>query len=92
MADDAYGGNIWFNYWAGRQAQHITAGTYLVQIDDRSSIHNFHLRDLTFGGTHLDYQTGVGCQGRFFWTVTFEATILQNDDYEFFSDNDPDQP
>jgi hypothetical protein len=91
VADDAYGGNIWFNYLAGRQAQHITAGTYLVQIDDLSSTHNFHLRDLTFGGTHLDYRTGTACQGRFMWTVTFEATNLQNDDYEFFSDVDPNQ-
>lgn len=47
VQDDAYGGNIWFNYAAGRDAQHITAGTYLVEIDDRSSTHNFHLRDLT---------------------------------------------
>ena len=41
VEDDAFGGNIWFNYLAGREARHITAGTYLVQIDDRSSTHNF---------------------------------------------------
>lgn len=90
VEDDAYGGNIWFNYSAGRDAQHITSGTYLVRIDDRSSTHNFHLRDLTFGGTHLDYRTGTGCQGTFYWTVTFEATFEQNVDYEYKSDADPD--
>lgn len=91
MEDDAFGGNIWFNYLAGREARHITAGTYLVQIDDLSLTHNFRLRDLSFGGTHLDYRTGIGCEGRFYWIVTFEASLEQNDDYEFFSDNDPGQ-
>jgi PASTA domain len=61
-----------------------------VQIDDQSSVHNFHLRDLSFQGQHLDYRTGIECQGRFFWTVTFEATDLQNYDYEFLSDANPD--
>lgn len=62
-----------------------------MQIDDRSATHNFHLRDLTWSGAHIDYRTGLGCEGRFFWTVTFEATQTQNDDYEFFSDADPSQ-
>ena len=61
-----------------------------MEIDDRSSTHNFHLRDLTFGGTHLDYKTGTGCQGTFYWTVTFETAGLQNADYEYLSDADPD--
>jgi hypothetical protein len=82
-------GHIWFNYAAGRDAQHITSGTYLVEIDDRSSSYNFHLRDLTFGGTHLDYKTGIGCQGTFYWTVTFETEGLENADYEYVSDYDP---
>ena len=89
VEDDGFGGHIWFNYRAGRDAQHITSGTYLVQIDDRSSTHNFHLRDLTFGGTHVDYRTGTGCQGTFYWTVTFEATLQQNVDYEYLSDANP---
>lgn len=91
VQDDAYGGNIWFNYAAGRDAQHITAGTYLVEIDDRSLTHNFHLRDLTWGGAHLDYKTGTGCQGTFYWTVTFETAGLQNADYEYLSDAAPDE-
>lgn len=89
VEDDAYGGHIWFNYAAGRDAQHITSGTYLVEIDDRSPTLNFHLRDLTYGGTHLDYKTGTQCTGSFRWTVTFEATLQQNIDYEYFSDVDP---
>ena len=36
VEDDGFGGHIWFNYRAGRDAQHITSGTYLVEIDDRS--------------------------------------------------------
>ena len=63
VEDDAYGGNIWFDYLAGREARHITAGTYLVRIDDMSPTHNFRLRDLTFGGTHLDYRTGPTARG-----------------------------
>ena len=90
VADDPVNGDrIWFNYFAGREARHITAGTYVVQIDDQSSVHNFHLRDLSFDPHHLDYRTGIECQGEFFWTVTFEATQEINYDYEFFSENDP---
>ena len=49
VEDDAVNGDrIWFNYFTGREARHITAGTYVVQIEDRSSVHNFHLRDLSF--------------------------------------------
>ena len=47
VADDAFGGHIWFNYAAGREARHITAGTYYVEIDDQSSTHNFRLRTLS---------------------------------------------
>lgn len=91
VEDDAYGGHIWFNYAAGREARHITAGTYLVQVDDLSPVHNFHLRDLSWGGTRLDYRTGPVCEGHFLWTVTFEATSTVNYDYEFFSDAAPTQ-
>lgn len=90
VEDGSPHGNIWFNYAAGRDGAHITAGTYLVEIDDRSSTHNFHLRDLTWEGTHLDYKTGTGCEGTFYWTVTFETDGLQNADYEYLSDADPD--
>jgi hypothetical protein len=91
VEDDAVNGDrIWFNYLTGREARHITAGTYLVRIEDRSSVHNFHLRDLSFQGQHIDYRTGTECQGQFLWTVTFEATDLENYDYEFLSDANPD--
>src|SRR5438876_6456689 len=86
VADDAFGGHIWFNYAAGREARHITAGTYYVEIQDQSNTHNFHLRDLTWGGTHLDMTTTPAFNGNVYWTVTFEATQEQNGDYEFLSD------
>ena len=82
---------IWFNYFTGREARHITAGRYIVQIDDLSSVQNFHLRDLSWGGAHVDMRTGVECQGRHLWDVTFEATQEVNYDYEFLSDPNPGQ-
>jgi hypothetical protein len=91
VEDDAVNGDrIWFNYYAGREARHITAGTYLVQVDDRSSVHNFRLRNLSPVVPHpFDYRTGTECQGQFTWTVTFEAEADVNYDYEFFSEGDP---
>ena len=91
VMDDQYGGQIWFNYASGRQALHITAGTYLVRVDDESSTLNFHLKDLTHDPAHTDYRTGAGCQGTFYWTITFEATADENVDYRYFSDVDPNQ-
>src|SRR5262245_40947134 len=92
VADDPVNGDrIWFNYFTGREARHITAGTYLVRIDDQSSVHNFHLRSISVDAPHpFDYQTGRECQGVFLWTVTFEATDLENFDYRFSSDANPD--
>jgi hypothetical protein len=82
---------IWFNYCSGREARHITAGTYRVQVDDESSTQNFHLRDLSWGGAHVDMRTGIECTGQHIWTVTFEATQEVNYDYEFLSDANPGQ-
>jgi hypothetical protein len=89
--DPVNGDRIWFNYFTGREARHITAGTYVVKIEDRSSVHNFHLRSLSPSVPHpFDYRTGIECQGQFLWTVTFEATDVENYDYEFLSDANPD--
>ena len=89
--DPVNGDRIWFNYFTGREARHITAGTYVVKIEDRSSVHNFHLRSISADAPHpFDYQTGRECQGQFLWTVTFEATDIENYDYRFFSDANPD--
>jgi hypothetical protein len=82
---------IWFNYFTGREARHITAGRYIVQIDDLSSAQNFHLSDLSWSGAHVDLRTGVECQGRHLWDVTFEATQEVNYDYVFQSDANPSQ-
>ena len=73
----------WFRYPVGRGAEHINAGTFTLAIDDTSSTQNFRLRDLTWGGTHLDRSTSVPDQSEECWTVTFEVG-----DYEWFSDGD----
>jgi hypothetical protein len=86
--EDELGGHIWFNFAAGRDAAHITSGTYLVRIDDMSLTRNFRLRTLSPGASQFDYRTGLSCEGSFFWTVTFEAG-QENYDYEYFSDSEP---
>jgi hypothetical protein len=88
--DDEFGGQIWFRYATGRDAAHITAGTYLVRIDDLSATHNFRLRDLTFQHWSADFLTTAEFQGSVFWTVTFEATDQVNGDYEYRSDDNSD--
>ena len=88
VEDDAYGGHSWFDYAAGREARHITAGTFLVRIDDRSPTRNFRLHDVTF--QHWpDMSTGLTFVGTEYWTVTFEATAELNGDYDVSSDFDP---
>ena len=37
----------WFRYPAGRNAEHVNAGTFTLAIDDTSSTQNFRLRDLS---------------------------------------------
>ena len=46
----------------------LAAGTYTIQVDDQSGIHNFHLT-----GPGVDEMTDVGTTGMTTWTVTFEA-------------------
>jgi hypothetical protein len=79
MGDD----DAWFRYPAGRSAEHVTAGTFTLAIDDTSSTENFHLRDVTWGGTHVDRETSVEGQSEECWTVTLDVG-----DYEWFSDSD----
>jgi PASTA domain-containing protein len=80
-ADDGEG---WFRYPTGRGAEHVNAGTFVVAVDDTSSIENFHLRDLSWGGSHLDMATSAAGQSEECWTVTFEVG-----DYEWKSDAHP---
>ena len=45
----------------------IKAGTYKIKVEDKASIHNFHLF-----GPGLNKKTGVGPKGTFTWTVTLK--------------------
>jgi plastocyanin len=52
----------------GADVTTLTAGTYTIEVDDQSDIHNFHL-----SGPGVDEETGVGETGTTTWEVTFEA-------------------
>ena len=75
-----------FRYPTGRGAEHINAGTFVLAIDDTSTVQNFHLSDLTWGGTHLDRHDRPSGTSEECWTVTFEVG-----DYQWQSDADPGQ-
>jgi plastocyanin len=51
----------------GEAVSSLPAGTYDVMIDDKASIHNFHLT-----GPGVDEATGVSETGTTTWTVTLE--------------------
>ena len=53
----------------GEDVTTIAAGTYTVEVDDQSDIHNFHLT----GPGGVDEDSGVSETGKTTWTVTFEA-------------------
>ena len=88
VGQDEWGTYIWFKYPEGREARHITEGTYPVRINDLSSTHNFHMRDLSCPLGALNMETTAGFEGSVDWTVTFEANEQINCDYEYFSDAD----
>lgn len=48
----------------------LPAGTYSIQVRDRSRIHNFHLR-----GPGVDQSTTIAFVGTVTWTVTFTAGV-----------------
>jgi plastocyanin len=52
---------------AGKAITNLAAGTYTLEINDESSIHNFHL-----SGTGVDQSTGVGSTGKKTFSVTFK--------------------
>ena len=53
----------------GADVTTLTAGTYTIEVDDQSDIHNFHLS----GPGGVDVATEVGEMGTTSWQVTFEA-------------------
>ena len=52
----------------GADVTTLSAGTYTINVDDQSDIHNFHL-----SGPGVDEATEVGETGMTSWQVTFEA-------------------
>jgi len=52
----------------GADVTTLTAGTYTINVDDQSDIHNFHL-----SGPGVDEATEVGGTGMTTWDVTLEA-------------------
>ena len=75
-----------FRYPTGRGAEHINAGTFVLAIDDTSTVQNFHLSDVTRGSQHYNQQTSPSGTSEECWTVTFEEG-----DYQWQSDADPEQ-
>ena len=51
----------------GAAAETLSAGTYTIEVDDQSGIHNFHL-----SGGSVDESTDVGGTGTDTWEVTLE--------------------
>ena len=49
---------------ANKDLKTIKAGTYKIKVEDKSSIHNFHLM-----GPGLNKKTGVGFTGETTWTI-----------------------
>jgi plastocyanin len=49
---------------AGKDLKTIKAGKYRIKVEDKSSIHNFHLF-----GPGLNKKTGVGFTGQTTWTI-----------------------
>lgn len=52
---------------AGARVTNVPAGTYTIEVRDRSSEHNFHL-----SGPGVDERTDVGFIGTATWTVTLQ--------------------
>jgi len=52
----------------GSAVSALKAGTYKINVSDKSSMHNFHLF-----GPGVEQKTDVGGTGTFNWTVTFKA-------------------
>jgi plastocyanin len=53
---------------SGNDVSTLAAGSYTIEVDDQSDIHNFHLT-----GTAVDEDSGVSETGTSTWEVTLEA-------------------
>ncbi|HEV7639683.1 MAG TPA: plastocyanin/azurin family copper-binding protein [Gaiellaceae bacterium] len=61
---------------AGADLKRIKAGTYTIKVEDKSTIHDFHLT-----GPGVNKSTTVGGIGEKLWTVT-----LKRGTYQYFCD------
>ena len=52
---------------AGKDLKTIKAGTYRIKVEDKASIHNFHLF-----GPGLNKMTGIAFKGDTTWTITLK--------------------
>jgi plastocyanin len=55
---------------AGAVVTHLDPGTYTIEIDDASEVHNFHLT-----GPGVDVATDVGTIEKVTWTLTFQEGV-----------------
>ena len=51
----------------GKKVSKLKAGTFVLKIDDKSNIHNFHLT-----GPGVNKKTGVGFKGTTTWKLTLK--------------------
>src|SRR3954462_15214129 len=63
------GFNITLNDASGKKISRLLPGTYTVVVDDRSTIHNFHLA--SNGDPTVDFRTDLEFVGQKSFTVTF---------------------
>jgi plastocyanin len=52
---------------AGKDLKTIKAGTYKIKVQDKATIHNFHLT-----GPGVNKRTGVSFKGQTTWTITLK--------------------
>jgi hypothetical protein len=60
----------------GKKVSSLKAGSYVIKVDDKAAIHNFHLT-----GPGVNKSTSVGGTGATTWTVT-----LKKGTYKFVCD------
>ena len=53
---------------AGKDLKTIKAGTYRIKVEDKATIHNFHLF-----GPGLNKKTGIGFKGETTWTIKLKV-------------------
>ena len=64
------GFNITLNDATGKKVERLLPGTYTVVVDDRSTIHNFHLA--SNDDPTVDFRTDLAFVGQKSFTVTFK--------------------